>query len=225
MDLLLSDTFLSPVILSLKVAGTATVISFIIGSILAFLLNKKTFPGKSIIETTIMLPMVLPPTVVGFILLFLLGRDGVIGLLIYQLLHTTILFSIYGAVIASTVVAIPLMYQSLKIGIDNVSSEVIDAAQMDGASNFNIYKSIIVPLSKNALVTGILFSFARALGEFGATLIVAGNIPGITQTLPTAIYVAIENNELLLAGSWVGIMILLSFVLMLVIQIIRKKDK
>ncbi|KAA1039616.1 molybdate ABC transporter permease subunit [Macrococcus equipercicus] len=222
MDLLFSEEFFSPIVISLKVACTATLLSFLIGIMLAFTLSKQTFPGKSFVETVIMLPMVLPPTVVGFLLLYLFGRYGILGQWIYSLFNTTMLFSIYAAIIASTVVAVPLMYQSLKIGIDNVSSDVLEAAQLDGANSIVIFKSIIMPLSKNALLTGILFAFARALGEFGATLIFAGNIPGITQTLPTAIYVAIENNELLLAGIWVAMMVLLSFVLMLIIQMIRK---
>ena len=135
------------------------------------------------------------------------------------------LFTVNAAIIASTIVAVPLMYQSLKIGIDNVDHDVIDAAKVDGANHVVIFRSIVIPLSKNALLTGILFAFARAIGEFGATLIFAGNIPGVTQTLPTAIYIALENNERVIAGLWVIIMMVLSFILMFVIQTLRNNTK
>ncbi|TDL98533.1 molybdate ABC transporter permease subunit [Macrococcus brunensis] len=218
MDLLLSETFLSPILTSLKVSLIATLGSLII-SILFILLTARPFPGKSVVETLIMLPMVLPPTVVGFLLLLLFGKQG-----LGQLGFSPV-FTIYAAIIAATVVATPLMYQSLKIGIDNVSTDVLDAAKVDGAGHLTIFKKIILPLSKGALLTGILFSFARALGEFGATLIFAGNIPGVTQTMATAIYIAIDNNELFLAGLWVALMIVFSFILMLIIQNLKKTHK
>ncbi|GGB08521.1 putative molybdenum transport system permease protein YvgM [Macrococcus hajekii] len=216
MDLLLSEAFLSPIIISLKVALTATALSLCIGLLLLYLMEQ-SFPGKSVIETIIMLPMVLPPTVIGFLLLFLFGRQG-----LGHLLGVSPIFTIYAAIMAATVVAVPLMYQSLKIGIDNVTSDVIDAAKVDGADGMHIFRYIIIPLAKNALLTGLLFSFARALGEFGATLIFAGNIPGLTQTMATAIYIAIDNNELKLASAWVILMIVFSFILMLLIQNFKK---
>lgn len=225
MDLLLTADFLSPIYISLKVAITATIISFVIGIVLVFIMTYTSFPGKSIVETLIMLPMVLPPTVVGFILLYLFGRHGIAGQWLHLLFNINLLFTVNAAIIASTIVAVPLMYQSLKIGIDNVDHDVIDAAKVDGANHVVIFRSIVIPLSKNALLTGILFAFARAVGEFGATLIFAGNIPGVTQTLPTAIYIALENNERVIAGLWVIIMMVLSFILMFVIQTLRNNTK
>ncbi|TDM14186.1 molybdate ABC transporter permease subunit [Macrococcus bovicus] len=215
MALLLSESFLSPILTSLKVSIIATAASLII-SVLFVLLTSRPFPGKSVVETLIMLPMVLPPTVVGFLLLLAFGKQGL------GQWGISPVFTIYAAIIAATVVAIPLMYQSLKIGIDNVSADVIDAAKVDGASHLMIFRKMILPLSKGALLTGILFSFARALGEFGATLIFAGNIPGVTQTMATAIYIAIDNNELSLAGLWVALMIIFSFILMFIIQRLKK---
>ncbi|TDM02300.1 molybdate ABC transporter permease subunit [Macrococcus carouselicus] len=217
MALLLSDAFLSPILISLKVSLIATLISLIIGIFFVFLMDA-SFPGKSIVETLIMLPMVLPPTVVGFLLLFAFGRQG-----LGTVLGFSPVFTIYAAVMAATVVAVPLMYQSLKIGIDNVTTDIIDAAKVDGAGTWTIFSRIVLPLSRNALLTGVLFAFARALGEFGATLIFAGNIPGVTQTMPTAIYIAIDNNELQLAGAWVILMVALSFILMLLIQNLKKR--
>lgn len=215
MDLLLSESFLSPILTSLKVSILATTASLMI-SVLFVLLTSRPFPGKSVVETLIMLPMVLPPTVVGFLLLLAFGKQGL------GQWGISPVFTIYAAIIAATVVAIPLMYQSLKIGIDNVSTDVIDAAKVDGASHLMIFTKMILPLSKGALLTGILFSFARALGEFGATLIFAGNIPGVTQTMATAIYIAIDNNELSLAGLWVALMMVFSFILMFIIQRLKK---
>ncbi|WP_414049031.1 molybdate ABC transporter permease subunit [Macrococcus animalis] len=221
-EILSSDSFLSPIIISLKVATIATLLSLVIGIVLHYLIGQKSFPGKSIIETIIMLPMVLPPTVVGFILLITLGKNSPVGKLIEQIFNQPIIFTIYAAITASTLVALPLMYQSLKIGIEQVPHSIINAAIVDGAKKRQIFTNIILPLTKPALLTGILLSFARAIGEFGATLIFAGNIPGITETMPTAIYIAIENNEMTLAWGWVAIMITLSFMMMMATQLLRK---
>lgn len=221
-QLITSDTFLSPILISLKVATVATVLSLIIGITLHYFIGTRSFPGKSILESLIMLPMVLPPTVVGFILLILFGKKSIIGKLIEQLFNQPIIFTIYAAILASTLVALPLMYQSLKIGIEQVPQTIINAAVVDGARKRQIYSNIILPLAKPALLTGILLSFARAIGEFGATLIFAGNIPGITETMPTAIYVAIDNNDMTLAWGWVAIMIILSFLLMMTTQLLRR---
>lgn len=221
-ELFNDDSFYSPIIISLKVAITATILSLMLGILLHYLIGQKSFPGKSIIESIIMLPMVLPPTVVGFILLITMGRNSPIGKLIESLFHQPIIFTIYAAITASTLVALPLMYQSLKIGIEQVPQTIINAAILDGAKKINIFTNIILPLTKPAILTGILLSFARAIGEFGATLIFAGNIPGITETMPTAIYVAIENNEMSLAWAFVAIMISLSFIMMMATQLLRR---
>lgn len=221
-ELLNDDSFYSPIIISLKVAITATILSLMLGILLHYLIGQKSFPGKSIIESIIMLPMVLPPTVVGFILLITMGKNSPIGKLIESLFHQPIIFTIYAAITASTLVALPLMYQSLKIGIEQVPQTIINAAILDGAKKINIFTNIILPLTKPAILTGILLSFARAIGEFGATLIFAGNIPGITETMPTAIYVAIENNEMSLAWAFVAIMITLSFIMMMATQLLRR---
>lgn len=223
MDLLQTDAFLSPVIISIKVGIAATIISCITSLFLVFLTTHYRFPGKSVIDTLIMLPMVLPPTVVGFILLFSFGRHGFIGQFISRLFNTTLLFTIQAAVIASSLVAVPLMYQAIKIGVEQIDDDIIEAARIDGAGSWTIFRTIVLPLSKNALLTGTLLAFARAIGEFGATLIFAGNIPGVTQTMPTAIYIAIENDDYVTAGLWAGLMILFSFILMLMIQSIRRK--
>ncbi len=176
------------------------------------------FKGKVVLETIIMLPIVLPPTVVGFILIVIFGNNSIIGNLIEWIFNQSIIFTWYAAVLASTVVAFPLMYQSAKTGFLSVDKDIEDAAKVDGASNFRIFMKITMPLASVSLVTGAVLSFARALGEFGATLMIAGNIPGRTQTLPTAIYVALQSGNMSLAWLWVITIVAISFVMLLFVR-------
>lgn len=210
-----------PVILSLKVATIALICSFIIGVGAAYFLARKDFPGKVIVETLIMLPLVLPPTVVGFILIIIFGKHGFVGQAIMMLFDQSLLFTWYAAVIASTVVAIPLMYQSAKTGFLSVDKNIETVAIVDGVSRFRIFTHITMPLAKNALITGTILAFARALGEFGATLMFAGNIPGRTTTMPTAIYSAIQAGNMEIAWTYVVIIITISFFMM---WFIRRKE-
>ena len=211
--------FWTPVILSLKVALVALILSFTFGVLTARLMTKYQFKGKVVLETILMLPLVLPPTVVGFILIIIFGKQSFIGQLIQLLFDHGILFTIYAAIIASTVVAFPLMYQSAKNGFLSIDEHIIEVARVDGNSDMRIFFKIIIPLSKNLLITGAMLSFARALGEFGATLMFAGNIPGKTQTLPTAVYSAIQSGNMTLAWLWVISIITISFVMMLFIRV------
>lgn len=210
-----------PVILSLKVATIALIFSFIIGVTAAYFLARKNFPGKVIVETLIMLPLVLPPTVVGFILIIIFGKHGFVGQLILMLFDQSLLFTWYAAVIASTVVAIPLMYQSAKTGFLSVDKNIETVALVDGVSRFRIFTHITMPLAKQSLITGSILAFARALGEFGATLMFAGNIPGRTTTMPTAIYSAIQAGNMKIAWTYVVIIITISFFMM---WFIRSKE-
>ena len=211
--------FWTPVILSLKVASIALILAFTLGVLTARLMTKYQFKGKVVLETILMLPLVLPPTVVGFILIIIFGKKSFIGQLIQLVFGHGVLFTIYAAIIASTVVAFPLMYQSAKNGFLSIDEHIIEAARVDGNSDMRIFFKIIIPLSKNLLITGAMLSFARALGEFGATLMFAGNIPGKTQTLPTAVYSAIQSGNMTLAWLWVISIITISFVMMLFIRV------
>lgn len=211
--------FWTPVILSLKVASVALILAFIFGVLAARLMTKYQFKGKVVLETILMLPLVLPPTVVGFILIIVFGKKSYIGQLIQMMFDHGLLFTIYAAIIASTVVAFPLMYQSAKNGFLSIDQHIIEAARVDGNSEARIFFKIIIPLSKNLLITGAMLSFARALGEFGGTLMFAGNIPGKTQTLPTAVYSAIQSSNMTLAWMWVISIITISFVMMLFIRV------
>ena len=185
---------------------------------MARLMTRKNFKGKVIIETIMMLPIVLPPTVVGFILIIIFGNNGFLGETIEWLFDSSIMFTWYAAVIASTVVAFPLMYQAAKTGFLNVDKDIEEAAKVDGASHFRIFMKVTLPLASVSLITGAILSFARALGEFGATLMIAGNIPGRTQTLPTAIYVALQSGNMELAWLWVITIIVISFIMLLFVR-------
>ncbi|WP_347549006.1 molybdate ABC transporter permease subunit [Pseudalkalibacillus hwajinpoensis] len=208
-------TFLDPIWISLKIALVASVIVTVLGISVSRLMAGRTFRGKSIIDTVIMLPLVLPPSVVGFILLVLFGASSPIGKWIEAVFNHPLVFTWQAGVIAASVVAFPLMYQSAKVGFEAVDRDIEDAARVDGAGKWMVLKRVSIPLASNALISGIILSFARALGEFGATLMFAGNLPGKTQTMPTAIYVAIDSGQMTLAWSWVVITIVLSMVMLL----------
>lgn len=206
--------FWSPVILSLKISLLAGIIAFLIAGYVAWLMSKAKFRGKVVLETIFMLPMVLPPTVVGFLLLMTFGRRSPIGKFFEFLAGMPIVFSWGAAVLAAAVVAFPLGYQSAKAGFLSTDKDLLSAARSMGASELQVLRYIAVPLARRSLMTAFVLSFTRALGEFGATLMIAGNIPGRTQTLPTAIYMAVESGETGSAWAWAGLMILISFVLL-----------
>ncbi|WP_282941348.1 molybdate ABC transporter permease subunit [Paenibacillus sp. RC67] len=207
--------FWSPVQLSLQVALLSSVVVTILGVWLAWWMSRRMFRGKIIIETAFMLPLVLPPTVVGFLLLVLLGRKSGLGRLIEWIFSTPIIFSWWAAVVASIVVAFPLVYQTMKVGFASIDKNLEDAGRSMGASEWQVFWHVTLPLAAHSLMTAFILGFARALGEFGATLMIAGNIPGKTQTIPTAIYVAVDSGNMPLAWAWTGSMILISFIMLL----------
>lgn len=213
------EHFLTPVLLSLKVAFIALVIVLVFATIAARFMARVSFKGKIIIETILMLPLVLPPTVVGFLLIVIFGNNGFIGDFYEWMFSGSIMFTWYAAVLASTVVAFPLMYQSAKAGFLNVDEDIEDAAKVDGANRLQTFVKVTLPLSTTALVTGGLLSFARAIGEFGATLMIAGNIPGRTQTMPTAIYTALQSGNMALAWAWVITIVVVSFLMLMLIRV------
>ncbi|WP_411347277.1 molybdate ABC transporter permease subunit [Paenibacillus sp. WLX2291] len=218
------DSIGFPVTLSLQIACFSSIAVFIISIAVATLMGKYSFPGKVILETIFMLPLVLPPSVVGLLLLTILGRRSWIGQAAEWLTHQPIVFSVTGAVIAATVVAFPLVYQTLKTGFALVNRDVLESARSQGANELQVLVYMILPLAWRSLITGFVLGFARALGEFGATLMVAGNIPGKTQTLPTAIYFAVDAGNMQLAWSMTIITILISFILLLLTSNIRGSD-
>ena len=214
------------ILLSLKVTVIAVFVTFFIGTALAYIFHKKNFKFKDIIETLIVLPMSLPPTVIGYILLVLIGRRGLIGKYFYEWFGWNIVFSWKAACLVAVVVTIPLMYQNAKLGFDNVQKEIKEAAKVDGAESFQIFRYIIFPMASKGILAGILLSCIRAMGEFGATLIVAGNIPGQTQTIPLLIYFSIESGEIKKANILIIIIVIFSFILVIIInRLIEKEGK
>lgn len=211
------SSFWSPIYLSITIAITAGIIVGILGILIGRLMARRSFRGKTAIETFLMLPLVLPPTVVGFLLIVVFGVNSPIGQMIEALFNQSIIFTWSAAVLAAVVVSFPLMYQSAKTGFASIDHEIEDAAKIDGATSTEVFLKVSVPLAAQALITGFVLSFTRALGEFGATLMFAGNIPGKTQTVPTAIYLAFDTGNMQMAWMWVGSIIFISYVLLFII--------
>lgn len=184
---LLSPSDVEVIALSLKVSSAAMVVSLPFGIIAAYLLSYGNFRGKVIFEVLINLPLALPPVVVGYLLLILLGKKGWLGQLLDSI-GLQLIFTWKAAVIASAVVGFPLLVRSIRLGMEAVDRQLIFAARSLGACRFDALCSIVLPLSLRGILAGCALTFARSLGEFGATIIVAGNIPGVTQTIPLAIY-------------------------------------
>ena len=216
------EEFLIPLKISIKVTIVAGFFVIILGTIAGRILSMKSFKGKTLLETILMLPLVLPPTVVGFLLLVIFGRQSYVGKMIEWVFKQPIVFTWWAAVIASIIVAFPLMYQSAKTGFQSVDNEIEEAARVCGANEWNVFFLISIPLSLKAIISGSILSVARVLGEFGATLMFAGNIPGKTQTVPTAIYLAIDAGNMKMAWLWVLSMVVISFIMLLVVQLKQK---
>jgi molybdate transport system permease protein len=178
----------SAIFLSLKVAFTATLVSLPFGFGVAYLMTYCRFRGKVALDVIVNLPLTLPPVVIGYLLLILLGQKGFIGQHLLQPLGIRLIFTWKAAVIATTVVGFPLLVRSIRIGMETIDPRIIQAARNLGAGWLDAMISVIIPLSLRGVIAGSTLMFARALGEFGATIIVAGNIPGVTQTIPLAIY-------------------------------------
>ena len=175
------------ILLSLRVATTATLVATPIGIAVSWLLVRGRFPGKTLLEGAVNLPLVLPPVVVGYLLLLLFGKNGWIGSRLLDF-DIKIIFTLTGAIIASAVVGFPLLVRSIRLGMESVDSNYSHAARTLGANGWDAFFTITLPLSARAVFAGMTLMFARSLGEFGATIILAGNIPGRTQTIPLAIY-------------------------------------
>ena len=214
---------LSPLIISIKTASLATVITFVLG-IYAARYIKRVKKYQGIIDGIITLPLVLPPTVVGFFLLLLLGKNSFIGQFL-NIFDINIIFSWPATVITATVVSFPLMYRTTRAAFEQVDRDLIAAARTLGASEERIFWKIILPLTKPSIIAGTILSFARALGEFGATIMLAGNIPCKTQTMATAIYSAVQANDQESAFIWAFIIIIFSLIVMVVMNYWLKKQK
>jgi molybdate transport system permease protein len=173
--------------LSLKVALAAMAVSFPFGIMTAYLISFRSFRGKALVEVAVNLPLTLPPVVIGYLLLLLLGKRGWLGRLLDSV-GVHLIFTWKAAVLASAVVGFPLLVRSIRISMESIDYQLIQAARSLGASRLDTLCTVIMPLSARGILAGSSLMFARSLGEFGATIIVAGNIPGVTQTIPLAIY-------------------------------------
>ena len=193
--------------LSLQVTAVASVLIFFIGLALALLFARKHFPGQIFAETIVNLPMVLPPSVVGYYLLLFLGQGGPVA----GWMGVHLIFTWQAAAIASAVVGLPLMVQSARAAIANVDPALENAARGLGSSEPAVFLRVTLPLARRGVLAGLLLGSARAFGEFGATLMVAGNIPGRTQTMPLAIYDAVQSGRYSLANQMVLLMTTLAF--------------
>ncbi|CAM4290704.1 molybdate ABC transporter permease subunit [Paenibacillus phoenicis] len=217
----ISTSFWEPITLSLQVSIAATAIAFVVGLLVAWRMSAASFYGKTLVETVFLLPLVLPPSVVGFILLVVLGKNSWIGQAADRLFNISFVFQPLGAIVAAAVVSFPLIYQTLKSGFLEVDKHLKDAARSQGAGEWQVLIYIVLPLASRSLQAAFILGFARALGEFGATMMIAGNIPGRTQTIPTAIYFAVDAGNLQLAWALTGCTILLSFGLLLISSRLR----
>lgn len=184
-----------PLAISLWVSTLAGLIALACGTALAWLLVKKTFWGKPILESLTLLSLVLPPTVLGYYLLVFLGQRG-LGAFLKGALGLSFVFAWPGAVVAASITALPLVLQTVKLSFSEISKEIEDAAQVDGCTEWQLFWLVVLPIAWRGVIAAGLLGFLRALGEFGATLMVAGNIPGQTQTLAMAIYDAVQANDL-----------------------------
>ena len=203
-----------PVYLTLKVSVVATFFSVAIGLALAWLMARKDFWGKGVLDAIIMQPLVIPPTVLGYYLLVLLGRSGTVGRFLEDVLGVTLVFTWKGAVVAAFVASLPLFVRPVRAAIEGVDKNMENAARLLGKTEWEVLKTITVPLAWRGIIAGAVMAFARATGEFGATLMVAGNIPGMTQTLSIAIYDAVQMGNTKMANMLVGIITIFSFLVL-----------
>ncbi len=208
--------------ISLQVSSIAMIFVVIIGGAIAYLLANFKFPGRNFLDTLVTLPLVLPPTVIGFYLLLVFGRNGILGRPIYNLTGWNLVFTWQGAVLAATVVALPLTIKTTKAALESVNPIYLKAAYTLGQSPLETLIRVWLPLAWKGILAGMVLSFARTLGEFGATLIIAGNIPGETQTLAIAIYDAIQANNDDLTTILVVILTLISVSVLLLVNYLEK---
>lgn len=200
---------LSPLWISLKVAAFATIFTFFAGIAVAYWMLNYKDKGKSLLEGLLVSPLILPPTVVGFLLLLIFGKNGFVGQL-FNSLNFSVVFTWYGAVITATVVAFPLMYRTALGAFEQIDENFLAVARTLGASEWTVFRRILLPLALPGVLAGAMLAFARALGEFGATLMLAGNIPGQTQTIPMAIYFAVEAGAMSEAWFWAVVILMIS---------------
>lgn len=219
-----SSTDYSAIFLSLKVAVAATLVSLPPAFTVAYCMTFKRFRGMLLLDVVVNLPLTLPPVVIGYLLLILLGQHGWIGRWLLQLLGIRLIFTWKAAVIATAVVGFPLMVRAIRTNMETIDKRLIHASRMLGAGWLDSIFTVIIPLSARGLIAGSLLMFARGLGEFGATIIVAGNIPGVTQTIPLAIYEYVSSPNMdMMAMALCGISITISVAVLIIHEWLCKR--
>ncbi|GGW99723.1 molybdate ABC transporter permease subunit [Undibacterium macrobrachii] len=209
----------SAVLLSLKVAGIATLLNLFLGVAVGYLLARTRFPGRDLLDTVLTLPMVMPPTVLGYYLLVLMGRRSWLGAWLQDHFGFSFIFTWQGAVVAASIVAFPLVFKPARAAFEAVDGQLEQAARVLGVSEFALFFRVTLPIAWRGILAGVLLGFARALGEFGATLMVAGSIPGQTQTLSIAIYEAVQAGNDDVANS----LVVLTSVICIVVLMVANK--
>ncbi|AVQ33661.1 molybdate ABC transporter permease subunit [Staphylococcus muscae] len=213
---------LTPFWISLRVAMISTLIVVILATLLAKILYNKQGRLIKFCESLVLLPIVLPPTVMGFLLLILFSVNGPVGYFLTEVLGVKVVFTLTGAVIASVIVSFPLMYQHAVQGFRSIDDKMLNTARTMGASERKIFYRLILPLSKRALISGTMMAFARAIGEFGATLMIAGYIPGKTNTLSLEIYFLVQQGRENQAWLWVLILVAFAVTVMGTMNMLNK---
>ncbi len=214
----MSSIDLFPVFLSLRVSTIATVVSIVVGIVPAWLLANRRFPGRNLLDAVITLPVVLPPSVLGYYLLLFIGRRGPLGAWLESTFGVRLVFTPQAAVIAAVVAGMPLFIRSARAAIEAVDPAYVGAARTLGRSEPAIFVRVVLPLAWRGVLAGVILAWARALGEFGATLLVTGNIPGRTQTMAIAIYDAVQAQDMARANGLVAILTAISILVIVLLN-------
>jgi len=209
--------------LSLFIASIATVATFILGILFAEITTRKKTVWMNILEFIILFPLAIPPTVMGFYTITVLGNNGLFAK--FFNISPNILFTPTANIIVGIIASLPIMYRAIRISFDSISTDIIDATKLDTSSPFCILMNIKIPLAYKGILAGILLSFLRVLGEFGASLMVSGNIKGYTQTIPISIWEAVMNNDLYLANIQTMFLIILSFSMLIIVNLVSSNKE
>lgn len=216
----------TPLFISLKTGVVTTIVCFFIGIWIAYYVMRTNRIIAAIIDGILTLPLVLPPTVAGFLLLYVFSLRRPVGEGLYEVFGIKVVQTWLGCIVAAVVISLPLMYRSAKAAFESVDKDLINVAKTLGLSNRKIFWTIILPLAKPGILSGMILTFARALGEYGATSMLAGNIPGKTGTISQRIAMVLQNGDYTVAGIWTIIVIFIAFLCILFMNvIIRKKNK
>lgn len=210
----------SPLIISLKTGVVATIVCFFLGLFAARKVIKLSFKAKAVVDGILTLPMVFPPTVAGFILLLIFSRRRPIGIFLDQQLDIQVVHTWLGCILAASVIAFPLMYRNARAAFEQIDANLVYAGRTLGMSEMNIFWRIVVPTAGPGIASGTILTFARAMGEYGATSMLAGNIPGKTGTISQRIAMVIQDGDFTTAGFWVVVVLLISFGIIFLVNLV-----